>query len=155
MPIDLASRAVAIVEHLSHLDPWRASLAGAAVDPTALTVRTLKPDDEHRTSYVIFNVRNGIRITAHLALDPATADLIEIEGVQRADHFLPPFVDPIAAAREHLKEAASVVNNGLVWRYCAQSTSLFRPFWQVTAGSLTLYVRSDGIVYTALTDVHL
>ena len=41
----------------------------------------------------------------------------------------------------------------LVWRPCRESFSPHLPFWQITAGSQTVYVRVDGAVFTTLTSV--
>lgn len=39
----------------------------------------------------------------------------------------------------------------LVWRPCRESFSPHLPFWQITAGGQTVYVRADGEVFTQLT----
>lgn len=39
----------------------------------------------------------------------------------------------------------------LVWQPCRESYSPHMPFWQITAGGQTIYVRVDGEVYSSLT----
>jgi len=41
----------------------------------------------------------------------------------------------------------------LVWRSCQECRSPYRPFYQITVGSETIYVGYDGRVYPTLHDL--
>lgn len=154
-PDDLARRASEVVTHLSQFDVWAPSLPGAVVDDGSHTVQELQPAPGASPSYVIFTVRRNSQITARLLLDPRTAQLLEVEGVHRAGGELPPFVDPVDALRRHLPlppaAPISAAAPHLVWKYSAESTSRFRPFWLVVTSHQTFYVRVDGAIFTTLT----
>lgn len=152
MPVDLPARAADVVSHLSRLDAWNASLAGATVDLTPAEVSMLVPLPDEPTAYAIFSVRRGARITGQVILESATARLVEARGVRDTAASLPPFVDPRAISLPVPAVMPAVPS--LVWRYCMESTSLFLPFWRIPAGPMTYYVRVDGAIFTSLTDVN-
>lgn len=56
--------------------------------------------------------------------------------------------------RLNLRPGTFCVHPTLVWRPCRQSYSPHLPFWMITAGADTLYVRIDGRVYPALADAY-
>jgi len=159
MPLDLVARAAAVVQHLGQFDVWMPGFAAATVDPAPSLVTMLTPPAEGSSTYAILTVRRAARITGRILLDPATADLLEATAVQQQGASLPAYVDPVhelqrRPATAAIGHALTAGHWPLVWKYCLQSASRFRPFWHVVvAGHAPLYVRVDGVVFTELTSV--
>ncbi|MCO8146552.1 hypothetical protein NHN26_15125 [Rhodovulum tesquicola] len=53
--------------------------------------------------------------------------------------------------RFRLRPDTFCVSPTMVWRPCRESYSPHLPFWQITAGTQTVYVRADGEMFTSLT----
>ena len=154
---DLARRASEVIAHLAQVDLWAPSLTSASIEDRSYLVEALAsaPDEAH--TYRIFSMRVGSRITGRLLLDEQTALLLEVEGIQRTGAQLPPFVEPLHALAQLHPLAVAAASAGspprMVWKYSAESTSRFRPFWLVQANQQTFYIRVDGAVFTTLTNV--
>ena len=136
MPLDLVARAHAVVQHLGQFEVWRPGYSAATVDPLPALVSMLQPPAGGPTTYAVLTIRRGGGITGRLLLDPTTADLLEATAVQRPGATLAPYVDPGHVLRDHPASAAyaHALTSGhyrLVWQYCLESASRFRPFWHV------------------------
>lgn len=155
-PYDLARRADEVVTHLRQFEVWAPSVTGAVVDPRSDEVEDLVPVAGDPTHYRLFTFRRQARITGRLLLDTRDAKVLEVRGVKQAGAELAPFVDPLEALRRHpaLAPLPAITAGSLrmAWKYCAQSTSRFRPFWQATINHQTLYIRVDGVIFADLTN---
>jgi len=157
-PYDLARRADEVISHLRQFEVWAPSMTGAVVDGHSDEVEDLAPVPDDPTKYRLFTFRCSARITGRLLLDTRDAKVIEVHGVKDASAELPPFVDPMAALRRHPAPAplpaVAASDWRMVWKYCAESSSRFKPFWMTTINHQAWYVRVDGAIFTELTPMN-
>jgi hypothetical protein len=129
-----------LVQRLDHPDmfyyivPVRES---ADVAPLAITVDALT--GVYRQSAIRATDRGSVFTT--LPRDRA------LKAVAGQSFDLPEF-----GGRLLVREDALCQYPHLVWKPCRESLSPYYPFYKFTVGSQTLYVRTDGAVFTALHD---
>ena len=148
------------------MDVWTPALAGATWE-RSLLVRRLDHFDGYY--YIVSYLKNGI-VSARFAVDAETTDIEEIGAIETAGQSLPTFAEPSAALsrlsaltpddprlsgfrfRIRPELITLPATPTLVWKNCLESRSQLLPFYVVTVGDQSVYVRVDGQVYPSLTD---
>ncbi len=139
-------------------------LRRAKLDPgQALLVTRL---DRHDEFYWLLPVADGEHAVAWGQVDARFGELQSLyllgEKAKRLDTRRSSLTRRLAGrfdlgdglGRLNLRPGTFCIHPTLVWRPCRQSYSPHLPFWMITAGAQTLYVRLDGKVYSSLTEAY-
>ena len=143
-------------------ETWKKAMAGVKVGQHCLVHRLDRP----LSFYAIVPFEKGGRVQAQAMLDPYSGELLgagaseelakSLAMATTADDAIRRVAGKyfdLPGERPHLRlrrEGLSAAPT-LVWKPCRESLTPYMPFTQVTYGKHTLYVRTDGKVFTSLT----
>jgi hypothetical protein len=143
-------------------ETWKKAMNGVSTGGHCLVHRL----DRLNSFYAIVPFEKGGRVQAQAMLDPYTGELLGAGASEDLGKSLSmPTTTDDAINRvagkyfdlpgEHphlrLKREGLSASPTLVWQPCRESLTPYLPFTQVTYGKHTLYVRTDGKVFTSLT----
>jgi len=156
-PPDAVRSAAREAMRLKTLERWKASFDNAAPDSPLLVSRL---DLGGLYSYIV-SFRIGPRITARIRLTAADGLFAEAIGIGESTPALPPYLPvpeiftrllttPLATTAEF---TLPNVDPFLVWRPCAQSLSIFAPFYLLRYGGdrLQYFDAISGRFFDSLT----
>lgn len=143
-------------------ETWKRAMNGVSTGAYCLVHRLDRPS----SFYAIVPFEKGGRVQAQAMLDPYTGELLGAgasedlgkslsmptstdDAINRvADKY---FDLPGEHPHMRLRREGLSASPTLVWQPCQESLTPYLPFTQVTYGKHTLYVRTDGKVFTSLT----
>ena len=144
-------------------DTWKAAMAGV----TPGTPRLVHRLDRASRFYMLVPFEKGTRVQAQAMVDPYSGGLLGAGASEELGRSLSmpgstdAAIDLVAGKyfdlpgeRPHmrLRREGLTAAPTLVWKPCAESLSPYMPFTRLTYGDTAIYVRSDGEVFTRLTE---
>jgi hypothetical protein len=148
LPVDVIRRLANVEQARLIAVPYWSQSFERATAGTPLFVRSL--EGPARDYFIVDFAANGVS-TGRLIIGAQDGELREISGIDTAAQPLPPVL-----STGHLVPGAMptlpVEQPELVWKFCDQSKTPFLPFYAVTEGGITVYVRVDGQRFTELTN---
>lgn len=160
---DLALRAVEQVG-LTERKEWRAALEGAElIGRPQLVQRLDRVDDfywivpcgrgEQVTSVVNIDARFGTYLQARALPKGGHPALLTLDDKEIEDHVYGGTHElPGRLGELRLRPNIACISRNWVWRPCRESLSPYYPFKLISYGAYRLYLRSDGRIFTRLTD---
>lgn len=160
-PTVILVHANAEAARLSAVPSWTPAFSESSPDAPLLVQRLDKPDQY----FYIVSFHAGDRVTARLRINAQSGAYAEGIGIGKSGDALTPYKTRQAAYRQVTARVAEdakkrkkkgplpaiAIQPFYGWKPCAQSFSPLLPFYVITVGTATRYVRVDGKIYDALT----